>query len=145
MDTQTPAAAVAAADTKAITGGDGGTAALPAAKPAAKRGGRDGRRARRHAGKGSTKVHCYGNALGLGRNIAAALLDVSETGARLLLKQVVAVGKEVEVNLEGQTGVSARHVARVVWVVPAEGGLFCVGCEFLKPVAYSALLGLARM
>jgi hypothetical protein len=114
-------------------------------RAAERRAGPDARRARRRPIKESTKVHCYGNALGLGRNIASALLDVSEAGVRLTVKIPVEVGQEVEINLHGQTGVSARHIARVVWAVPAEGGLFCVGCALAKPLPYATLVALARV
>jgi PilZ domain len=114
-----------------------------AGRPSALRAGADRRRQRRRRPKATTNVQCYGNGLGLGRNIAHSLLDVSETGVRLLLVRMVAAGREVEVNLDGQAGAAVRRVARVVWAVPAEGGLFCTGCEFLKPVPYSAVADLA--
>ena len=126
-------------DTRATAGPSGETAQVPAAKPAPARSGPDARRARRRPLKGTTRVHCYDNALGLGRNIAHSLLDVSENGARLLLRQVVAVGEDVEVNLDAPSGASARRVARVVWVVPAEDGLSCVGCEFWTPLPHAVL------
>src|SRR5256885_2178544 len=41
----------------------------------------------RRAPKGSTRVTCRRGSLGLGPNLALSLLDVSETGARLLVKE----------------------------------------------------------
>src|SRR5262245_54335444 len=62
---------------------------------------RNQRSSRRQVAKGSTKAVAFGNPLGLGRNIASAVLDVSETGARLVLVQQLEQGAEFEVNFEG--------------------------------------------
>ena len=83
--------------------------------------------------------------MGLGPNIASSLLDLSERGARLLLKAKVVVGQEVEIHLGGQSNAPVKQVAQVVWVVPAEGGHFCVGCNFQKSLPYAALSSLARL
>lgn len=104
---------------------------------------RNRRRARRQGPAGTTRVRAYANALGLGPNVALAVLDLSETGARLLLKQEVPAGREIEVRLEGNSR-SVKALARVVWSVPAADGSFCAGAEFAKPLAYAELSALAR-
>ena len=101
------------------------------------------RRSRRQSPKGSTRVCCYKNAWGLGRNIAQGVLDVSETGVRLLLKAEVRVRQEVEINLEGISSRTYKVVGDVVWVVPTADGLWCAGVSFQKPLPYLALGALA--
>src|SRR5689334_19318459 len=101
----------------------------PEPRPAAPAARANTRRVRRHAPKGSTRLHACRNALGLGPNIAAALLDVSEAGVRLLLREGLTVGHEFEVRLEGAAH-SVKRIARVIWCVATADGLFCVGASF---------------
>jgi len=49
---------------------------------------RNKRRSRRHVPKRGNKLFAYRNALGLGPSIAVAMLDVSEVGIRLVLKEL---------------------------------------------------------
>src|SRR2546430_2060349 len=102
------------------------------------------RRSRRQQPKRSTRAVAYGNALGLGRNIATGVLDVSETGVRLRLKQDLPVGKEFEIVLEGVGNRSIRILAEVVWSIPAADGTFVVGSKFQKNVNYGDLQSLVR-
>src|SRR4051794_1891177 len=92
---------------------------------------RNQRRTRRQPAKGSTKATAYRNALGLGRNIAVGVLDVSESGARLILTEQLAEGTEFELFLES-TGVvkQVRMVTTVVWSVEAADGRFITGTQF---------------
>ncbi|MGF1581737.1 MAG: PilZ domain-containing protein [Gemmataceae bacterium] len=67
--------------------------------------------------------------MGLGRNIALTVLDVSETGVRLLVDRPLEPGEEVEVNLEV---IVHRHAfrlrANVVWCLAVEyQGCYCKG------------------
>ncbi len=108
-----------------------------------------GRRQRRTAPrrnpKGSTKAVCRKGGLGLGPNIARAVLDVSEGGARMLVKEALQAGDEVEISL---SSLSTLHdvvrVGEVVWAVPAADGSCCVGVQFHKRLDYSLLLDLSR-
>jgi hypothetical protein len=87
-----------------------------------------------------SKVTCYTGPCGLGMNVARALLDVSQTGARLLVTQELTAGREVEVGLlgAGQTRRTIR-AAHVVWCVATAEGGFCVGLRFQKPLAEADL------
>ncbi len=99
---------------------------------------RNRRAARRHKPKRSTKVVCLKGAFGLGRNMALALLDVSETGTRLLIKESLAPGQEVEITFESMA--LYRPVKRsgaVVWCVAAQDGTFAVGVRFEKFLGFS--------
>jgi hypothetical protein len=105
----------------------------------------DKRRTRRHAPKGSTTAHATRNTLGLGPNIAARVLDLSEGGIRLLLREDLPRGQEFELTLESA---AANHpvkvLGRVVWSVATADGQFCVGACFQKPLSYASLQALSR-
>lgn len=103
------------------------------------------RRSRRHAPKGSTKVCCYGNALGLGVNIAVSLLDLSETGIRLVMKAGVVAGQAVAVNIQGPSGTVFKQVGTVIWVLPTSDDRLCVGIGFEKAIPYASLHTLSRI
>ena len=94
------------------------------------------RRSRRGASKTSTRLRVYRTTMGLGPNIASSLLDLSETGLRVVLKETVTIGQEVEVNLESAaTGRTLKLPATVVWIVPATNGTFVVGLRLLKTLS----------
>ena len=104
------------------------------------------RSSRRSAARGSTRLRIYRNALGLGPNIASSLLDLSETGLRVVLKEAAKVGQEVEVNLEsGATGRIVKMPGTVVWVVSSSDGTFVVGVHLQKPLGYSDLQSLTKL
>lgn len=102
------------------------------------------RRCRRQDPKGSTKVRAYRNVLGLGANVAAGVLDVSEAGARLLLSESLPPGTEFEVHFESAASRPVKLVAAVVWSVAAADGRFVVGVRFQKALGYADLQALSR-
>lgn len=103
------------------------------------------RRSRRCAVRGTTRLRVYRNPLGLGPNIASTLLDLSETGLRVVLKESATVGQEVEVNLESAaTGLTTKTSAVVVWVIPSSDGGFVVGLRFQKTLSYSDLQAMTK-
>src|SRR4051794_15721578 len=77
------------------------------------------RRCRRRKASGQLRVECRRGATGLGRNLAVCPLDVSETGARLVVCQTLHVGEEVEVLL-ACAGVRRhlKRLGRVIWCLP---------------------------
>lgn len=95
------------------------------------------RRAARRKPRGYVKLECRKGAIGLGTNVATTLLDVSETGARLIVAQELAIQQEVEVVLSGH-GIRQliRRLSRVRWQVKLEDGKFCIGVEFEKRLDY---------
>jgi hypothetical protein len=94
---------------------------------------RNRRASRRHKSKRSTKAVCLKGTLGLGRNIAMSVLDVSETGARLTVGASLEPGQEVEVSLEGAcVQRPVKRVAKVLWCVAAGDGAYAVGVQFEK-------------
>jgi hypothetical protein len=76
--------------------------------------------------------------MGLGPNLAIALLDVSMGGARLVLSQELAIQHEIEVELEvyGLTR-PMRRLANVRWQIRLDNGTFCTGVEFDRQLAYA--------
>jgi hypothetical protein len=102
------------------------------------------RRSRRQPAKKSVKAACFKGSMGLGANLALSVLDVSETGVRLLVKADLPPGQEVEIDLESPGSQKVKALARVVWSVPAEDGTFRVGARFDKGLSYAALQALSR-
>jgi hypothetical protein len=92
---------------------------------------RNSRRSIRRPTRQTTKVICFGGKLGLGPNIANQILDISETGARLRVKEECVKNQELELHL---SGLSHRRPVRmrgeVVWCVRTNEGDYCVGVQF---------------
>lgn len=105
---------------------------------------RNSRRHRRQPPKQSTKVRAFRNALGLGPNIASEVLDLSESGVRLLLTENLRAGTEFEVSLESAAHKPVRVLAQIVWSVATAQGLFVVGASFQKALPYATLQALSR-
>ena len=106
---------------------------------------RNRRLSRRRPPKGRVKITCRRGALDLGPNLALSLLDVSVTGARLIVKQTLEPGREVSIGLEGQSSIRPiPRVAVVTWCVPAADGTFCAGVHFQKRLSYRDFLELSR-
>lgn len=104
------------------------------------------RASRRRPPKGTTKVRCFRGPLGLGANLAFAALDVSETGASLLVTEALDRGQELEVVLESI--VQRRPICKkavAVWCVPTADGRWCLGVKFHSPLRYAELNDLARL
>jgi hypothetical protein len=100
-------------------------------------------RAPRRPPKRSTTVRAYRNGMGFGPNIGLGVLDISETGVRLTLKEDLPVGREFELTLEGPGLKPIKVNGRVVWAVKAADGSFCVGASFEKSIPWSDLLRLS--
>jgi c-di-GMP-binding flagellar brake protein YcgR len=103
------------------------------------------RRARRAPAKSSSKVTCRRGTLGLGPNRAVAVLDLSETGIRLVVRDGLPRGQEVEIGLEGLNHTRPlRLPAQVVWSVATADGRYCIGAQFERRLSYADLHHLAR-
>ncbi len=91
------------------------------------------------------RVECRRGGLGLGPNLLLSILDISETGIRLVLRAPIEAGQEAEVLLQG-LGITRpeKRLARVVWVLPLDEGGYCAGLHFDKPLRYVDLQRLAR-
>ena len=102
------------------------------------------RSSQRRPPRSSVRVECRKGSFGLGRNIASAALDVSDTGARLVVKETLEIMAEVEIVIAGY-GMQKplKRAAYVRWQVKMEDGQFCIGAEFQKRIPYRDWQGLA--
>src|SRR5262245_47008801 len=78
----------------------------------------DRRSSGRRGARRNTRAACRAGKIGMGRNIAVEVLDVSETGIRLRVKQECADNAEVQVQL-GSPGLprSITVTGKVVWCI----------------------------
>jgi PilZ domain len=104
------------------------------------------RRARRCTVSGHAKIECRKGAYGLGRNLAVTTLDLSETGARLIVQAAVAPGEAVELLLSGP-GVPKpfRRPGKVVWSVLLPDGSHAIGVALDRHLTYGDLQRLAKV
>jgi hypothetical protein len=75
--------------------------------------------------------------MGLGANLALGVLDISQTGVRLVVKAPLEKGQEIELNLF-ITGVSRsfKGLAEVAWCFTRADGSYIVGARFRHPIPY---------
>src|SRR5262249_51553776 len=104
---------------------------------------KNNRLTRRRRPRGTTKVRCYANALGLGRNVALGIRDLSETGVQLLTMQLPAK-PQMEVILESPGGRTVKLLAEVIWSRALPEGKFLIGTRFAKGLSYADLASLAH-
>jgi hypothetical protein len=102
------------------------------------------RKSQRRSPKNSTKVICYCNTLCLGPNLAQNLLDLSESGAGLLMNKELKVGQHIALEFDSPSRRNIVVNASVVWIAPAEKGQFRAGLKFEKSLPWAALLELAH-
>jgi hypothetical protein len=99
---------------------------------------RNRRITQRREARGSVRIECRKGSLGLGKDIGDRVLDVSEDGIRVILKEDLPLKQEVEIVIYPQGSRQAiKRLANVVWVVAAGDKCFCVGLKFQKRVAYA--------
>jgi hypothetical protein len=91
---------------------------------------RNRRRSPRRTPKRSTRATGHLGALATGPNIVRSLLDLSKSGARLLVAVPLEEGQEMEVALQESSQAQPLKIpAVVVWSAADEGGC-CVGVFF---------------
>lgn len=95
------------------------------------------RRSVRRAARNSVKAECRKGAYGLGADLAVQLLDLSDSGIRLIIKQALDIRAEVEIIIGGYgMRQPLKRLGNVRWLIALEGGLFGVGIEFQKHLPY---------
>ena len=107
----------------------------PGRRPAVSR-----RRSPRRPASRLAHVTCRKGASGLSPDLAVRLLDLSETGASLLLREAVDVAQEVEITFSAP-GFSRplKLLASVIRCEPSADGYVRAGVHFQKPVSYRDL------
>jgi hypothetical protein len=106
---------------------------------------RTDQRAARQPPGGPTVARAYRDASGRGQDIAVAVLDVSEGGVRLLLREELPPGQEFLVSLEGPAAPPVTVIARLVWSVAAADANFVVGASFQAAICFADLVTPARV
>jgi hypothetical protein len=102
------------------------------------------RLSRRQLPKGGTEVTCLKGSLGLGVSLALAVLDLSETGIRLVLKTPLEKKQEIEVSLtKPGSGRPFKVAADVMWSQPTAEG-YRIGARFRRRLSYAELQELCR-
>jgi hypothetical protein len=98
----------------------------------------------RRSPRGRVKIVCQRGTLELGPNLALAVLDISETGVRLRVKEALRPGQELSISLEGPCSIRpVRRIGRVVWSVPSADGTHCAGVNLDKRLDYREFLDLS--
>jgi hypothetical protein len=88
--------------------------------------------------RGGVEVTCQQGNTGLGPNLAVSILDISETGIRLMVNRSLEKNEEIEINLLSLGNPRPmKLLANVVWSVAAAEGNYCVGARFQKRIQYS--------
>jgi hypothetical protein len=117
------------------------------ATPAEKRPGlppRNRRLSRRIAIRRTIKIVCRRGSLDLGKDIALQMLDLSEDGVRLVLREAVRPNEEVCLTLSSLALVRPlKRMGNVAWVASADG-TFCAGVRLQKRLPYADLSRLVR-
>ena len=107
---------------------------METARPIAKSNRRVGQRRKPRT---YVKLQCRRGNLGLGPDLAASLLDISDSGVRLIVKEELQLRGEVEVIISAH-GLKdlVKRLGNVRWQVKLETGLFCVGIQLQKHLPY---------
>jgi PilZ domain len=84
------------------------------------------------------RVECRKGTQGIGRNLAVECLDISQTGASLLVTQELPAETEVEVCLTSHGRPKpVRTAALVIRCIPAEEGKYTLSVRFERPLDYA--------
>jgi len=91
------------------------------------------------------RVECRQGTLGLGPDLAAACVDISEAGIGLVVTESLDPGQEVELLFDAPGFARPlKRAAQVVWSAAAEGGGWRVGLRFDKALSYNDLQRLTK-
>jgi hypothetical protein len=87
------------------------------------------------------KITCHKGYLDLGPNLAIGLVDISETGARLIVKTPLEKGQQVAISLEGREHIRPiRTLGTVVRSEPGTDGACQLAVLWEKRLTFSEIL-----
>src|SRR5262249_29246198 len=107
-------------------------------------GGERRRSHRQRPAKSEVRIACQRGELFLGPNLAESLVDASEEGLGMLVREALGTGERVSLTLDGiAPRLLVQRLGRVDCCEPAEGGLFRAGVELDVPLEYTELMALS--
>jgi hypothetical protein len=87
---------------------------------------------------------CQRGELFLGPNVAESLVDASESGLGLVVRDALAAGERVGLSVEAiGHPVPIQRLGRVAWCSAAGDGLFRAGVELDTPLEYAELMSIS--
>jgi hypothetical protein len=99
------------------------------------------RRQRRQKSKRITRITCTRGTLQLERNVAQRLLDLSSSGAALVVTEAFEAGEDVVLGLDLPWRSRPLSLsAHVVWCVPTSRSQYCIGVKLTRPLDYRDLM-----
>jgi hypothetical protein len=102
------------------------------------------RKSERRRPRGNVHLECRKGSYGLGPNIAAGALDLSDTGVRLIVTQELDALSEAEIIISGYgMKKSIKRLGCVRWQLKLEDGRYCIGVEFFRRIDYREWQNLA--
>lgn len=106
---------------------------------------RNRRITQRREARRSVRVECRKGTMGLGKDFGDMILDVSEDGVRIMLKEELPLKQEVEVVMYPEGSRQAiKRLGNVVWIVKVEEKRFCAGLKFQKRMPFADVARLGR-
>ena len=106
---------------------------------------RNRRTSRRRSPRSGVKVAVRAGTMGLGPDLAAGVVDVSEDGLCIRLKAPLPARTEAEVSFEKVgAGRPIKMLAEVRWCVADDGGGFRAGFQFRHRLPYTQLQDFSR-
>jgi hypothetical protein len=95
------------------------------------------RKSPRRKMRATVKLECRKGSYGFGVNLTHTVLDLSDTGVRLIVSQELKLLGDLEVLITSY-GMrdTIKRVAIVRWQVKLEDGTFCTGIEFEKRLSF---------
>jgi hypothetical protein len=92
---------------------------------------------RRRSPKGWTKAVCRKGSFDLGTKINLGILDLAETGVRILTSERLETNQEVSITLGTPAHLRPiRVLGHVVWCIETLENTYCVGIRFKKRLPY---------
>jgi PilZ domain len=91
----------------------------------------------RRPAKLKVKVTCRKGSFDTGPNLAKSVLDISESGIRMVIKDPMKAGQDVSITLEGMMQMRpVKRTGKIIWCVQTTEGDYCIGVLLEKYLPY---------